>query len=236
MIVDDEPLAVSLLENFVSRIDFLELKGSFTDSLEALSEMRRNPVDLVFLDIQMPDLDGMNLAHLLPGHTKIIFTTAFKEYAFESYDVSAIDFLLKPIRFDKILRACEKALHWFEITSNPSSSSAAETTCNEIYLKTDGALQKIEIERIMLVEGMKDYVKFYIEGSKSMVTHMTMKNAESLLPASRFMRVSRSHIVSLPHIRTIDRNFCLYVGNNMIRITELYRPAFEKYLESRTAK
>ncbi|MDE6644897.1 MAG: response regulator, partial [Muribaculaceae bacterium] len=107
-IVDDEPLAVRLLESFVARVDFLELKGSFTDSIEAVAAIRKEPVDLLFLDIQMPDMDGMGLARMLPSETKVVFTTAFKEYAFDSYDVAAIDFLLKPIRYDKFLRACEK--------------------------------------------------------------------------------------------------------------------------------
>ena len=238
-IVDDEPLAVRLLENFVTRVDFLDLRGAYTDSVEAIAAIRREPVDLLFLDIQMPDMDGMGLARLLPPDTKVIFTTAFKEYAFESYDVAAIDFLLKPIRFDKFLRACEKARKWFAVrwqSSPPSAPSEAEPECREIYLRTDGELRKTEVDRILYVEGMKDYVRFFIEGSKPVITHLTMKNVEELLPRSRFMRVSRSHIVALPHIRTIDRNLCLYIGDTVIRVTDLYRPAFEEYLNSRMAR
>lgn len=238
-IVDDEPLAVRLLESFVSRVDFLELKGSFTDSIEAIAAIRKEPVDLLFLDIQMPDMDGMSLARLLPVETKVIFTTAFKEYAFDSYDVAAVDFLLKPIRYDKFLRACEKASDWFGArdsmllaTSNPDP----EPECKEIYLRADGELRKTEVDKILYVEGMKDYVRFFIDGSQPVITHLTMKNVEELLPRSRFMRVSRSHIVALPHIRTIDRNLCLYIGNTVIRVTDLYRPVFEKYLNSRMAK
>lgn len=235
-IVDDEPLAVRLLESFVGRVEFLELHGAFTDSVEAIAAIRKDPVDLLFLDIQMPDMDGMGLARLLPPDTKVIFTTAFKEYAFESYDVAAIDFLLKPIRFDKFLRACEKAQEWFGMRENAAApTSDDKPDCREIYLRTDGELRKTEVDRIIYVEGMKDYVRFFIEGSKPVITHMTMKNVEELLPSSRFMRVSRSHIVALPHIRTIDRNLCLYIGDTVIRVTDLYRPAFEEYLDSRMA-
>ncbi|MDE6269303.1 MAG: LytTR family DNA-binding domain-containing protein [Muribaculaceae bacterium] len=234
-IVDDEPLAVRLLESFAARVDFLELKGSFTDSIEAMSAIRKNPVDLLFLDIQMPDLDGISLARMLPPETKVVFTTAFKEYAFESYDVAAVDFLLKPIRYDKFLRACEKAGEWFSARDAAPATDAAEE-CREIYLRADGELRKIEVDKILYVEGMKDYVRFFIEGSQPVVTHLTMKNVEELLPRSRFMRVSRSHIVALPHIRTIDRNLCLYIGNTMIRVTDLYKTAFEEYLNSRMAR
>lgn len=236
-IVDDEPLAVRLLESFAGRVDFLDLRGAYTDSVEAIAALRKEPVDLLFLDIQMPDMDGMGLARLLPPATRVIFTTAFKEYAFESYDVAAVDFLLKPIRFDKFLRACEKAREWFAMRDSAAAPAPEDRPeCSEIYLRADGELHKTEVDSILYVEGMKDYVRFFIDGGKPVVTHMTMKNVEELLPRSRFMRVSRSHIVALPHIRTIDRNLCLYIGDTVIRVTELYRPAFEDYLNRRTAK
>lgn len=236
-IVDDEPLAVRLLESFAARVDYLELKGAYTDSIEAESAIRRCPVDLLFLDIQMPDLDGMSLARLLPPEAKVIFTTAFKEYAFESYDVAAVDFLLKPIRYDKFLRACEKAREWFVARDASAGSAVSPAEVSRvIYVRADGELRKIEIEKILYVEGMKDYVRFFVDGSQPVVTHLTMKNVEELLPRSRFMRVSRSHIVALPHIRTIDRNLCLYTGNTVIRVTDLYKTAFEEYLKSRMAR
>ena len=236
MIIDDEPLAVKLLENYVNRIDFIELKGSYTDSLEAISSIRDTPVDFIFSDIQMPDMDGMELARALPAGVKIVFTTAFKEYALDSYDVSAIDFLLKPIRFDKVLRACEKVRDWYGMQENYNVSPETKQENDEIYLRCNGELHKISTDKILYVEGMKDYVQFHLEGSQPVVTHLKMKNVEELLPKSRFMRVSRSYIVSLSHIRTIDRNLCLYIGDTMIRVTDQYKTAFEDYLNSRTAK
>lgn len=234
MVIDDEPLAVRLIENFIERVDFLEHKGSFTDSVEAISVLKQEPVDFIFLDIQMPDLNGMELAKLLPPETKVVFTTAFKEYAFESYDVSAVDFLLKPIRFDKFLRACEKVRERFQPKEPETLPGGKEPDCKEIYLRCNGELHKIDVDKILYVEGMKDYVKFFIEGQRPVVTHLKMKNVEELLPSSRFMRVSRSYIAALSHIRTIDRNLCIYIGDTMIRVTDQYKTIFEDYLKHRT--
>ena len=198
IIVDDEPLAVKLLESFVAKTPQLQLLASFTDSVEALSFLRDHPVQLAFMDIQMPDMNGMELSHMLPERTKVIFTTAFKEYAFESYEVSAIDFLLKPIRYNKFIAAVE--------------------------------LRQINFDNILFVEGMKDYVRFHVEGERlPLTTHMTMKAVEDALPAEDFMRINRSYIVRLDKIRTVDRNLCAYIGNEIIRVTEAYREAFERY-------
>ena len=138
IIVDDEPLAIRLLEKFVERTPFLSLKASFTNSVAALQTIRDDSADLLFLDIQMPDMDGMELSHMVPPHTRIIFTTAFKEYAFDSYEVNALDFLLKPIRYNKFLAAAEKAKKWFEMASQPVSNQ--RTT---VFLKVDGELQQV---------------------------------------------------------------------------------------------
>lgn len=232
-IVDDEPLAGQLIESFVKRIDFVEHKNTFTDSVEAIAWIKENKVDFVFLDIQMPDMDGMEFARLLPESVKIVFTTAFKEYALESYEVSAVDFLLKPIRFDKILRACEKVKDRIgpdQMEPEPSENQKGST---EIYLKSNGEIHKIEKDKIIYVEGMKDYVKFVLDGNKSIVTHATMKNVEELLTSTKFLRVSRSHIIALSKIRIIDRNLCVYIGDAMIKVTDQYKNAFEDYLKNR---
>lgn len=251
-IVDDEPLAVRLIESFISRTPFLELAASFTDSVAAMESLRSQPVDLAFLDIQMADMDGLELSHVIPTSTKIIFTTAFREYAFESYEVSAIDFLLKPIRYDKFLKAAEKARDWFELKEragatesvyiHPESKAIPYSTetpgrvvqSSDIFLKVDGEFRRIDLADILYVEGMKDYVRFIMKnGARPLVCHLTMKAAEDALPSERFMRVSRSHIVSLDNIRTIDRNLCIYIGDTMIRVTDMYRPAFSEFLQRR---
>lgn len=261
-IVDDEPLAVKLIESMVARTPDLELRGSFTDSIAALEALQRETVDLLFLDIQMPDLNGMELAHAIDNHrTRIIFTTAFKDYAFESYEVNALDFLLKPIRYVKFQAAIDKARQHFAAESlknsmgseglkgsnsskgsnvlldpsNPSNLSNSSTP-STLFLRIDGELRQLSLQRLIYVEAMKDYLKFYIEGERSpWVTHLTLSAAEELLPSSQFMRIHRSYIISLSHIRSIDRNDCVYIADQIIRVTDAYKEAFSRYVEQHVA-
>ena len=239
IIVDDEPLAVKLLESFVAKTPQLRLEASFTDSVEALSWLKEHPVNLAFMDIQMPDMNGMELSHMLPEGTKVIFTTAFKEYAFESYEVSAIDFLLKPIRYNKFIAAVEKAQEWFMHSQpqpaniSPLTSHPSPLTKTSMFIRVDGELRQISFEHILYVEGMKDYVRFHIEGERlPLTTHMTMKTVEDALPTDAFMRINRSYIVRLDKIRTVDRNLCVYIGEEIIRVTDAYREAFERYVQT----
>ena len=209
IIIDDEPLAVRLLESFVTKTSGLKLLGSYTDSVEAINAVREQRPQLLFLDIQMPDLNGMELAHMLPEGTKVIFTTAFKEYAYESYEVSALDFLLKPIRYNKFI------------------------PINTVFLKVDGEYRQVALDKILYVCGMKDYVMFYVEGErKPLITHLTMKSVEEMLPASRFLRVHRSYIVALDKIRSVDRNDCIYIGDEIIRVTDAFKETFNQFLQS----
>ena len=239
VIVDDEPLAVKLLESYVGKTDGLELVASFTDSVEAISMIKSHPVDLLFLDIQMPDMNGMELAHMIPAETRVVFTTAFKEYAFESYEVSALDFLLKPIRYNKFLAAVDKARQWFAISSlSPEhrllSIESNTSTPETIFLRVDGEYRQISLSQILYVSGMKDYVMFYLEGERRpLITHLTMKSVEEMLPSSQFMRVHRSFIVALSKIRSVDRNDCIYIGDEVIRVTDAYREPFQQYLQSK---
>ena len=205
IIVDDEPLAVKLLESFVTKTPDLRLLGSFTDSVEAINAVKEQKPDLLFLDIQMPDLNGMELAHMIPPTTRVIFTTAFKEYAFESYEVSALDFLLKPIRY------------------------------NKFFIRVDGELRNVTIDNITYVSGMKDYVMFYLDGeSKPLITHLTMKAVEAMLPTDKFLRVHRSYIIAVDKIKKIDRNDCIYIGEEIIHVPEGYQQQFRSFIETRS--
>ena len=257
IIVDDEPLAVKLLESFVSKTPDLTLLASFTDSVEAINAVKEQKPNLLFLDIQMPDLNGMELAHMIPSETRVIFTTAFKEYAFESYEVRALDFLLKPIRYNKFLAAIDKAKEWYErsdisrseecgvrsedtqvsvssLQSNLTPHSTLHTPRNTIFLKVDGEYRQIAISDIIYVSGMKDYVMFYLESERRpLVTHLTMKAVEDMLPPQQFMRVHRSFIVCLDKIRKVDRNDCIYIGDEIIHVTEAYLATFQEYLNSK---
>ena len=234
IIVDDEPLAVKLLESFVAKTPDLELLGSFTDSVEAINVVKEKKPHLLFLDIQMPDLNGMELAHMIPEGTRVIFTTAFKEYAFESYEVSALDFLLKPIRYNKFIAAVDKAREWFNRTVD-SGECTVESVHSSLYIKVDGEYRQIAISDIVYVSGMKDYVMFYLtDMRKPLITHLTMKAVEEMLPQEQFMRVHRSYIVALNKIRKVDRNDCIYIGEEIIHVTEAFLPQFQDYLKRMT--
>lgn len=237
IIVDDEPLAVKLMESFVAKTTDLKLLGSFTDSVEAINAVKEQKPNLLFLDIQMPDLNGMELAHMIPTETRVIFTTAFKEYAFESYEVSALDFLLKPIRYNKFMVAVEKAKEWFAKSESPVSQHPSPITNHPsaIFVRVDGELRNITISDIIYVNGMKDYVMFYLDSEpKPLITHLTMKAVEEMLPPEKFLRVHRSYIIAVDKIRKVDRNDCIYIGNEIIHVPDGYQDAFHKFLGTRT--
>ena len=236
-VIDDEPLAVRMIENYIARTPFLTLEASFTDPVQALTEIKEKRPDLVFMDIQMPDLDGMELSRLVPEWTHIIFTTAFKQYAFESYEVSAVDFLLKPVRYQKFLEAAEKARHLLEMekvaatTPQQAQASSAETS---IFVKTDSGLKKVSLKDILYFEGMKDYVRIYLSDGQPLLTHITMKALEDLLPADGFMRVHRSYIVALNRIDSVSAGGDISIGGAFIHVSDSFRPAFDAWLEARS--
>lgn len=233
IVVDDEPLAVKMLENFIARTPFLTLEASYTDPVLALSEIRTRAPHLAFLDIQMPDLDGMELSRMIPSGTRIIFTTAFKQYAFESYEVSALDFLLKPVRYQKFLEAAEKARQWFEMQEAAQQNVQQEQ--QTLFIKADGVMQKIAMDDILYLEGMKDYVRIHRTGGRPpLLTHLTMKAAEEMLPSGRFMRVHRSYIVALDKIDAVTGTNDISVGNMLIHVSDACRESFETWLKSRS--
>lgn len=242
VIVDDEPLAVKMLENFVARTPALSLAASFTDPVEALSRLSELQPHLLFLDIQMPDLDGLSLSRMVPSQTRIIFTTAFKQYAFESYEVSALDFLLKPIRYQKFLEAVGKAQQWFSLTegqqmSGVTAAAASVPDRQAFFVKVDGKMQKVSLPDIRYVEGMKDYVLLHLASEpQALVTHITMKSVEDQLPADRFMRVHRSFIVALDKIDSVTRDGDILIAGRLIPVTDTYRAAFDAYLQNHSLR
>ena len=165
---------------------------------------------------------------LLDG-TRVVFTTAFKEYAFDSYEVRALDFLLKPIQYNKFFAAVEKAKEWFTVYN-----SSFKDDNSTVFLKVDGEYRQIAVSNILYVCGMKDYVMFYLDSQpKPLITHLTMKSVEEMLPSQLFMRVHRSYIVALDKIRKVDRNDCIYIGNEIIHVTEAYLSAFQQFFASK---
>ena len=231
IVVDDEPLAVEMLAGYVRRTPSLDLLSTFTDPVLALSAIRSSKPELVFMDIQMPDLNGLELSRLLPSETRIIFTTAFKEYAFESYEVGAIDYLLKPIKYQKFLEAVSKADQWFAMRSSEDAASR-EKERKSAFIKVDGELRNIDFDDILYVAGMKDYVTVHLQSDdRPLVTHITMKAIEDLLPSDRFMRVHRSYIVALDKISAIDSYGDVLIGKVSVPVSDSYRKDIDAYIK-----
>lgn len=230
-IIDDEPLAVELMESYVRKTPFLELQGSFGSGVAAFGMLRNRPVDLLFCDIQMPGLNGVEFSRMLPADTRVIFTTAFSRYAVEGFRVNAVDYLLKPISYADFLAAAQKALEWFELKRH---AGAPADDLRSIFVKTEYRLRQIELERILYIEGLKDYVKIHVEDEPHPVLSlMSLKSLEEQLPADRFIRVHRSYIVQPAKILTIERNSIVF-GRERIPISENYRQAFFDFLSDRS--
>ena len=234
IIVDDEPLAVELLVGYVRRTPSLELVGAYTDTVEALSEINSRKPDIVFLDIQMPDMNGLELSRILPLDTRVVFTTAFKEYAFDSYEVEAIDYLLKPIRYQKFLEAVAKAERWVDMrNSRVNARSMTDDRCSAFF-KVDGQFRNIKYGDILYVAAMKDYVVLKLQSDQSpVVVHITMKSIEELLPSSQFMRVHRSYIVAKDRISSIDGSGNIILSEESIPVSDTYRKNVEAFLSDR---
>ncbi len=227
-IVDDEPLAVELLVSYVKKIPFLQLCGKFSNAVDAMKGISETPVDLLFLDIQMPEINGMELSRMLPEETRVVFTTAFDQYALDSYRLNALDYLLKPISFSEFLEASNKALRWFSL-QRPGNNQADEEV-KSIFVKSEYKLLQINLDNILYIEGLKDYVKIYTTDSPHpILSLMNMKAMEQMLPASRFMRVHRSFIVAKDKIREVDRNRIVF-GSVYIPVGDSYKQAFNDFL------
>lgn len=227
-IVDDEPLALNLLESYVNKTPFLTLAGKYSSAVQAMKELPGKQIDLLFLDIQMPELNGLEFSKMVNSHTRIVFTTAFGQYAIDGYKVNALDYLLKPISYVDFLQAANKAVQWFELLQQPKEE------IDSIFVKSEYKLVQIELKNILYVEGLKDYIKIYEEGnSKPILSLMSMKAMEEMLPASRFMRVHRSYIVQKDKIRIIDRGRIVF-GKKYIPVSDSYKQTFQEFLDKRT--
>ncbi|MCD8210077.1 MAG: LytTR family DNA-binding domain-containing protein [Prevotella sp.] len=229
-IIDDEPLAADLLASYARKTPELDLMGVYNSAINAMKTLRENPVDLIFLDIQMPELSGLEFAELLPKKTKIILTTAFDRYAIEGYKVNAIDYLLKPISYEKFILSVNKALEWFKAVSSSETSQGEEF----IYVKSEYKLVRIKLDDILYIEGLKDYVKIYLKGEKkSIMTLMNMKKLEEFLSEPKFLRVHRSFIVNMTKVNMVDRGR-IVIGSMFIPISESYKEKVQDYIDNHT--
>lgn len=226
-IIDDEPLAVSLLESYVAKTPFLQLIGSYTNAVKAMEGVSDECPDLLFLDIQMPELNGLEFSRIVGERCRVVFTTAFEQYAVDSYRVNALDYLLKPIAYPEFLQACEKARQWFAHTAPQPSESDTPTS---ILVKTDYKLVQVELAKIIYIEGLKDYVKIYIDDEpRPLLSLMSLKSLEEQLPAQQFVRVHRSFIVRTDKIKVIERNRIVF-GKEYIPISDSYKAALMEQL------
>ena len=227
-IVDDEPLALNLLESYVNKTPFLTLAGKYSSAVQTMKEIPGHQTDLLIFVIPKPELKGFEFFQMVNSHTRIVFTTAFGQYAIDGYKVNALDYLLKPISYVDFLQAANKAVQWFELLQQPKEE------IDSIFVKSEYKLVQIELKNILYVEGLKDYIKIYEEGnSKPILSLMSMKAMEEMLPASRFMRVHRSYIVQKDKIRIIDRGRIVF-GKNYIPVSDSYKQTFQEFLDKRT--
>ena len=227
MVVDDEPLAVKLLASFVERTPFLRLVGAYFDPLEAVAALTPQ-VDLLFLDIQMPGLTGMELSKLVQPPTRVIFTTAFKEYAYDSYEVRALDYLLKPITYQTFLKAVTHAKNVLGHPAAEDDAVQAASPSSYLFVKNDSKLVRVDFNRILFVSGLKDYVRFHlVDTPRPLIALSTMKSVEDRLPADRFCRVHRSYIVALDKIESVEHNR-IRIGDELIPVAPAYQEVFMK--------
>ena len=227
--IDDEPLALRQISDFVRQTPFLELVAECKNAYEAQEVLNAQTVDLMFVDINMPGMSGMDFIKSLPHRPEVIFTTAYSEYAVEGFKVDAIDYLLKPIGYNAFLKAANKAKEYFELREKPAS--AAEVKEDHLFVKTEYRLMRINFSDIKYIEGMREYVRIYLENQKPVMTLMSMKSLEERLPSDRFMRVHRSFIVNLGKITTVERGRIIFDKDVYIPVSDQHKDRFQDYID-----
>lgn len=226
-IIDDEPLAIDLLKDYVSKTYFLEMEFSTTNPLEALRKMEEKAVDLVFLDIQMPELNGMDFLKIAGNKTKVILTTAYSDFALESYDYGVIDYLLKPISYERFYKSVQKAKDFFKLSETEIGTKTIPEK-DSFFIKSDGKQLKILFDEVLFIEGLRDYVNIKTQ-EKEIIVLENLKDLKAFLPQN-FMRIHRSFIINLNKISEIDGNR-VSVGSQHIPIGETYKNDFKDWLK-----
>lgn len=236
--IDDEPLALVQLTGYIEKVPFLKLVKACNSTLEALNLLAKDPVDLIFADINMPDLNGIDFVKSLVNKPIIIFTTAYTEYAIEGFRVNALDYLLKPFGYNEFLKAANKALHQYELQAKMqqhpllvSPEVTAENDKNNLFIKADYKMIRLDMNKIIYMESQNEYVRIFFEDQKPVMTLISMKKLEERLPAERFMRVHRSYVVNLEKITAVANNRIIYGKDIYIPIGNQYKDKFNEYLE-----
>lgn len=240
LIVDDEPLALHILEDYISKVPFMELVKSTTNPIEALTMVQDGNIDLVFLDVQMPELTGIQFLRIANGKTKVILTTAYPQYALEGYELDVVDYLLKPIAFDRFFKAAQKAqgiIHPAKSTvpaDQPVQQSAQpqnDFMSDFIFVKSEHKIQKLYLHQILFIEGLKDYISIFTTIER-IITLQNMKKMEDTLPSQHFVRVHKSYIVALNKIDSIERSR-IRIGDKIIPVGDTYRDDFFKIIDGK---
>ncbi len=228
--IDDEPLALKQIVAYIDKTPFLQSVGQFENAVQALSFLQGNDVELMFVDINMPDLSGMDFVKALTYPPKVIFTTAYSEYALEGFRVDAIDYLLKPIGYADFLKAANKAKE--RINSQVSETIDIKSNEQFLFIKSEYKILRINLADIKYIESMREYLRIHMENQKPVMALMSMKKMEGFLPAKSFMRVHRSFIVNLNKITTVERNRVVFDKDVYIPVSEQYKTAFQEYLDA----
>lgn len=227
--IDDEPYALKQIAGYIRKTPFLELTAECFNAYEAIDVMATRDIDLLFVDIQMPGMNGMDFIKTLFPATPVIFTTAYSQFAAESYKVDAVDYLLKQITYEEFLRAAHKAK---KLSDQHPEKQGENLVRDHVFLHSEGKIIRIRFEEIDFIESMSEYIKIFISNRKQIVTLMRLKRMEEILPANQFMRVHRSYIVNKKNITTIERNRIVFYGNTYIPVSEQFRGVFKEFIDS----
>ncbi len=234
--IDDEPLALRQLAAYIQKIPFLQLVKACESALEARQIMEEEMIDAIFVDINMPDLNGMDFVKSLAAPPLVVFTTAYSEYAIDGFKVDAVDYLLKPFGLDDMKRAANKVKTRYDLLNAVPTTTVATPTDddNTIFLKTEHRMVRVDIDKIRYIEGMSEYLRIYLEGvQRPLIVLLSMKKMEERLPSASFMRVHRSYIINLRKIQEVNKSRVIMDADTYIPIGDLYREAFNNYLEKK---
>lgn len=227
--IDDEPLALRQIAEYIKKTPFMELAGQCESALQAIEMLENTPVDLMFVDINMPDLSGMDFVKILENPPLVVFVTAYSEYALEGFRVDAVDYLLKPISYIDFLKSANKVKSWLD--AHHYKPDEVRSNKDFLFIKSDYKLLRINFDDIKYIEGMSEYIKIHLTNSKPVMTLLSMKSVEDQLPSDRFMRVHRSFIVNLEKISVIERSRIIFDEKIYIPVSDQYKSKFQSYID-----